>query len=199
MPLSKYQAGFTLIEIVLTIVLLSFSAMIMIPIVQGLATVTTPVQRQQAVALGQGLMDEILCKRWDENSPVGGAPIITTETTASVTRGDPATVLPPSPVATVIGVDGVEVRAGFDDVDDYDGFNETDYFNDQTGGNPVHLVNFSRAVTVRYISSTTIDITAVNPAGTTSAGSATDSKRVVITVTTPTGETFDFVALACNF
>jgi MSHA pilin protein MshD len=201
MSLIKQQSGFTLIEIIMTILLPSFSAMIIIPIVQAMLTVTTPVQRQQAVSLGQGLMDEILSKRWDENTPLGGAPICTTTETRENYRGTagnwPSDCTPVSNRASAISAEG-ETRAIFDDVDDYDDFiTETNTFTDQTGINAVTLPGFSRTVAVTYIDSNASPITTTDPVA--SAAATTDTKRIVVTVTTPTGESLDFVALACNF
>lgn len=195
MSLSKQQPGFTLIEIIMTILLLSFTAMIIIPIVQAMLTVTTPVQRQQAVSLGQGLLDEILSKRWDENSPAGGAPICTSETSVN-SRAAGSWPLDCTITASAISAEG-ETRVVFDDVDDYNGFTETDTFTDQTGVNAVALPGFSRTVTVTYIDSNASPITATTPGS--SVAATTDTKRIVVTVTTPTGEILDFVALVCNF
>ena len=180
----KKAAGFTLIELVLTIVILGFSAVIIIPFFSAITHSPDPVLREKAIALGQAMMDEIMAKKWDENSPVGGGPLNTSEST----RG---TIMP----APVLGKDGTETRPDYDDVDDYlDIPLEQDNFMDQNG-NIFTLPGYTRQVAVDYIASSSLSIThnlplaSVNP---------TDTKRVVVTVTSPLGETFYFVAVVCN-
>ncbi|MFC1524402.1 prepilin-type N-terminal cleavage/methylation domain-containing protein [Thermodesulfobacteriota bacterium] len=196
---NKALHGFTLIEMVMTIVILGFVSLILIPFFNSITHSPDPIIRERAIALGQGLMDEILSKRWDEVTPSGGGPIRTSESptgSRGLTAGDPqATTI------TAVPEEGAGNRNLFDDVDDYNGFSETDTFSDQTGLNPVSLPGYSRSVLVRYIPSNSSPIEATNPAGTTAGGeaSATDTKRVVVTVESPTEETFRFVAVVCNF
>ncbi|MBU0482347.1 MAG: prepilin-type N-terminal cleavage/methylation domain-containing protein [Proteobacteria bacterium] len=183
------KKGFTLIELIMTIIILGFASLIMIPFVSSIASSPDPVVRQRAISLGQALMDEILAKKWDENTPMGGGPIGPTSESA---RG---TAVP----ASAIGPDGAETRVDYDDVDDYDGLAATGNFVDQNNS-PFTLAGYSRSAAIRYIASTTSTITAANPVGTSAGGaSATDTKRIVVTVTSPRGETFELVALKCNY
>ena len=64
------QQGFTLIELILTIVILGFAALILIPLVESIIHSPDPMIRQKAVSFGQALMDEVISKRWDENTPI---------------------------------------------------------------------------------------------------------------------------------
>lgn len=189
------RQGFTLVEIVITIIVLGAVAGVLLPFFNAIIHSPDPVMRERAISLGQAMMDEIVAKRWDENSPMGGGPICTVESPSQATR--PTLIDACATVATPagsFGPDGAEARTDFDDVDDYHTINETDNFTDQDGTTFV-LTGYSRQVTVRYIASTTTAIDQNTPA----APGTTDSKLVVVTVTSPLGETFNFVAVACNF
>ncbi len=189
-PLSP-DFGFSLIELVMTIVILGFLSMILLPFITSITRSPDPMIRQQAVALGQALMDEILAKRWDENTPIGSGPIgPTTESARGLTVA-----------ASTIGRDGGEVvnnRTNWDDVDDYDGHTNTGTFRDQNN-NTFTLTGYSRQVTVTYIPSNSNPVEADNPAGVTASAQATDTKRVVVSVTSPLQETFNLVMVSCNF
>ena len=187
--------GFTLIELIMAIIILSFSSMIMIPFVRSISDSPDPVIRQRAISIGQALMDEILAKKWDENSPMGGGPICSTESPDQATR--PSLVDACVTQATLVAGLGseTETRVNFDDVDDYNGLSETDNFVDQNN-TPLTIRGYSRSAAVDYIASNSSSITSNSP---TSAVTATDTKRIVVTVTSPRGENFELVALKCNY
>lgn len=196
------QQGFTLIELLMTIVILGFTSLILVPFFYSITKSPDPVIRERGVALGQAMMDEILAKKWDENTPLGGGPIITDETPASapgnrlagyITRHpaySPATATTPSLDVGEIAGD----RSNWNDVDDYNNHQETDTFRDQNN-NSFALKGYSRQVNVGYINSNTNPITtdtAFLAAGTT------DTKLIKVTVATPTNERLTFVAVVCN-
>lgn len=186
--------GFTLLEIVITIVILGAVAGILVPFFNAITHSPEPVIRERATSLGQAMMDEIMAKRWDTNTPMGGGPICTGESPSQATRPTliDACVTTATPVAS-LGPEGAELRTNFDDVDDYNGINETNNFTDQNGAAFV-LTGYRRQVSMRYIASATnpIDQSTLAAAGTT------DTKLVVVAITSPLGETFNFVAVACN-
>ncbi|MCK5405450.1 MAG: prepilin-type N-terminal cleavage/methylation domain-containing protein [Desulfobulbaceae bacterium] len=183
------ESGFTLIELVITIVIMGFIATIMIPFIQSITHSPDPMIRQQAIALGQALMDEILAKRWDENTPLGGGPLNTGESS----RG--------AAVATAVAslINEGEARTAYDDIDDYNdpSMDVIDTFSDQAGG-AFTMTGFSRSVRVEYIPSNAATIDADTPSAVTSGNPTTDTKRIVVTVTSPLGEAFNFVAVECN-
>lgn len=194
------QLGFTLIEFIMTIVLLGFTLTLLIPFFQAIEHSSDPIVRERTVALGQALMDEILSRRWDENTRVGGGPICTGE--SGTGRGSTVygTALDcgsgTAPLASVVGSDGVTNRQLYNDVDDYnDMAAELDTFQDQANVSFTYP-GYSRSVQVDYVdsNSSSIDETTSTP-----AFSTTDTKRIRVTVTNPLGENFVFVALACNF
>jgi MSHA pilin protein MshD len=181
---TRHNQGFTLIEIVLTIVILGAVAGILVPFFNAIVHSPDPAIRERAISLGQAMMDEIMAKRWDENTPMGGGPLNTAESTRGTTSA--------TPVAN-LGVDAGENRTTLDDVDDYSGINEVNNFTDQNGAAFV-LTGYSRQVAVRYIASNSNPIDQNTPA----AGVTTDTKLVVVRITSPLGEVFNFVAVACN-
>lgn len=197
----KTSSGFTLIEIVITIIILGAVAGILVPFFNAITHSPDPEIRERAISLGQAMMDEIMAKRWDENTPMGGLPICTGESPNIVTRPklvDPTCGITatPQPVLTASFVAEEALRQDYDDVDDYDGLNElAGNFHDQNGI-AFTLPGYSRTVEVRYIASNAPSIDRNTLAA--SAGTTTDTKRVVVTITSPLNETFYFVAVACN-
>jgi MSHA pilin protein MshD len=201
----RLNRGFTLIEIVLTIVILGAVAGILVPFFNAIVRSPDPVIRERAISLGQAMMDEIMAKRWDENTPFGGGPVVTGETLAA----NGTTCIPcdgnrlfcficrnPGYVpgaAGAVGNDGDGNRIDFDDVDDYNGLNEADNFTDQNGA-AFAMPGYRRQVTVSYIASATDPIDQNTPA----AAGITDTKLVLVTIRSPLGEVFNFIAVACN-
>jgi len=210
----KASPGFTLIEIVLTIVILGAVAGILVPFFTAIVHSPDPEIRERAISLGQAMMDEIMAKKWDKNTPMGGGPLITG---AGETEAADGTVCTPTPYSctgnrlycficqnpgytpgTASDINPVYNAAGrvdFDAVEDYNGLDETNTFIDQNGA-PATLTGYRRQVTVRYITSFSDPITQDLPTG--SLVAHTDTKRVVVTITSPIGEVFNFVAVACN-
>lgn len=191
--------GFTLIELIITLVLLSFTLALLIPFFQAVGRSSDPIVRERTMALGQSLMDEILSRRWDENTPVGGGPVCSGEGgtgRGTTVYGTPLDCTSPGGlVASAIGDDGAGSRMVYNDIDDYDSMApETDNFLDQAGVTFTYD-GYGRSVQVDYVPSflATVDKNTPSAAGTT------DTKRVRVTVTNPLGESYVFVALACNF
>lgn len=168
--------GFTLMELIITILIVSLGAGVIYSFLEAILASPEPTLRARAVVLGQGLMDEIVAKRWDENSPLGGG----NATTPSTSLGPDA---------------GEIVRSQYDDVDDYNGFSEEETFSDQEG-NSFTVKGVKRWVTVDYIPDSATEIHYNIPA---TATGPTNSKRIVVTVETSTGERFRFVSVRCNY
>ncbi len=170
------ETGFSLIELIITIIVISLGAGVIYSFLEAVVSSPEPSLRARALALGKGLMDEIVAKRWDENSPLGGG-----NTTSP---------------STTLGPDGGETdRTLYDDVDDYNGFSEQDTFSDQEG-NTIQVQGVRRWVRVDYIqdSANTIDKDTPSP-----STSPTNTKRIVVSVSTPSGEEFRLVATRCNY
>ncbi len=208
---SAANRGFTLIEIVLTIVILGAVTGILVPFFNAIVHSPDPAIRERAISLGQAMMDEIMAKRWDENTPMGGGPVITSETLAD---DGSACTTPPTPCTgnrlncfvcrnpgyipgtASTGFNDGETRIDYDDIDDYNGYKEEkDALKYDQNGNSFPLPGYSREVTVRYILSGSASITAETD---NAGGLTTDTKLVVVKIISPMNETFYFVAVACN-
>lgn len=100
---SLTQKGATLVELVMTIVIISIAIAGVVGAFSLIAGRSAdPLNQTRAVTLAQLYMDEILAKRFADDSPVGGGQATT-------------------PDCGNIGSDTGESRNDFDDVDDYDG------------------------------------------------------------------------------
>ncbi len=134
------QGGLTLIEMVLTILILSIAlVMISSMLAGGLGRTSDTTQELRSVALAQSYLDEILGKRFDENSAPRGIPPCSGTCTAEGS----------------FGPDGGEQREDYDDVDDYHGLDEGDGqvnpLQDAAGATRTGYDNFRVQVSVRYI------------------------------------------------
>ena len=170
------EKGFSLLELIITILIVSLGAGIIFSYMGAIVRSPEPTLRYKALALATGLMDEIVAKRWDETSPLGGG-----NTTSP---------------STSLGPDAGETdRTRYDDVDDYNGFKESDTFTDQDG-KTFTVQGITREATVDYISDSSNNIDASSPS---SSSSPTNTKRIVVKVTTPGGEEFSLVTVRCNY
>lgn len=167
------SCGFTLIEIIVSIVIFSIlMALVTAIFAPNMVRGTDPLFSVRATELGQSYLDEIIGKRYAENSVPGNG------VRCGETGG-------PGACTTPLGKDGAETRATFDDVDDYDGLNETSA-TDSNGNLRAGYAGFAVAVSVAY-------------AGTDLGLSLNDAKRVNVTVTAPHGGAFVFSAYKANF
>lgn len=179
------QRGFSLVEMVVTIVVMAI-------VLTGVALVfyTTvrqspePLLNMRAAALGQAYLDEILPKRYDENSGQGGIPRCdSTDPGAkpcSTTLGpDVSPTNPPNP----------ETRAQYDDVDDYNGLNESPP-RDALGNVLPGYANYRVQVSVVYAGN--------GPDG-LGLANLQDAKLITVTVTTPSGDRMVFSAYRVNY
>ena len=104
--MNAVQRGATLVELVMTIVIISVA---IAGVVGAFGLITSrsadPLNQTRAVELAQLYMDEIITKKYDDNTPPGGVPKYSGSCN--------------------IGPDSGESRGTFDDVDDYDGLNDS--------------------------------------------------------------------------
>ncbi len=136
------QGGLTLIEMVLTILILSIAlVMISSMLAGGLGRTSDTTQELRSVALAQSYLDEILGKRFDENSAPRGIPPCSTGVTVACDGS--------------LGPEPGELREDYDDVDDYHGLDEGDGqvnpLRDAAGATRTGYDNFRVQVSVRYI------------------------------------------------
>jgi MSHA pilin protein MshD len=140
------HGGVTLVEMVVVIVILAIALttitqMVSQATVQGAFT----YDETMAIELGQSYVSEIMGRRYDENSPLGGVP--------------PCGA--PSAAACSTSFNDGESRANYDDVDDYDGLDELPQRVDGSGGVEARggYENFRVAVSVSQATSTAKRIT----------------------------------------
>ncbi len=175
----RAQSGFTLVEIIIGMVVLAISLTIISGILGPMYVKSAdPWHQVRAAELGQGVMNEILSRSYDESSSRSGSLLRCDET------GAPAC----SPEAA-FGPDGAESRASFDDVDDYHGLDQTgDAIRNSLDESLAGLYNAYRVrVAVSYRG--------------TELGLADNrrAKRIDVTVTTPTGFDILFSAYKGNW
>ena len=105
------QAGFTLVELIIGIVVMAISfAMITSFVMPTTVQSANQIHQIRAAELGQSMLNEILAKSFDENSDHAGGVIRCGQTTP--VAGAPCST------ATALGSDG-ETRELYNDVDDY--------------------------------------------------------------------------------
>lgn len=164
--------GFTLIEMVITIVVISIALAAMLgAFSSAMSHSADPMWRNKTIKLAQLYLDEILSKRFDENSPVGGVP------------ANAATS------CTSLGKDGAEIRATYDDVDD---------FHNTTDTTPVGASGSLDASYANYLIA--VDITCDDADGAVNrSGSNVHAKRIKVSITPPGQSTMVFYAYKGNY
>ncbi|MCK5334506.1 MAG: hypothetical protein KAQ67_00005 [Gammaproteobacteria bacterium] len=112
---SNSQSGLSLIEAIIFILILSIalSAIISAYIYMTRYSANSMLNLR-TVELSQALMDEILSKGYDENTPVGGG-CVDGYASSSCTSGTTAQAL----LLANFGINAGETRSRFDDIDDY--------------------------------------------------------------------------------
>lgn len=100
------QRGVTLVETIVFIVVVSIALVALIRVFNaGVSQSVDPLVRIRALELGQAQMDEILARKYDENTPTGGVPACD------------------SPDGLVCA--GIAADTDYDDVGDYNGYTNT--------------------------------------------------------------------------
>ncbi|WP_201327162.1 type IV pilus modification PilV family protein [Thermotomaculum hydrothermale] len=165
--------GFTLIETVISIVIVSVAIVGILSVIYNVEQKgIDPVMELKACELGQAMLDEIMLKRWDEDTPLGGGHIDTS-------------------LANIGTESGESNREDFDDVDDYDGYSDgtsSEPLKDEEGNVLSGFTGFSRSVTVSF----------EKPNGAPSGIDVKNYKKVTVKVTLPTGEEINFVSYKTN-
>lgn len=186
--------GTTLVELIVTIVILSVAlAGVTFAIQGGLLRSSDPMVQLRAVALAQAYIDEIMGKRFDEKSANSGIP--------------PCRASAPPPRQCTaegsFGPDGAETRDRFDDVDDYHGLDEgdgqPDPLQDAEGNTRDGYDNFRVQVEVRYID-LGVDEDEENLSIDNELNDEEDAKLVTVTVSFRSmADGFKFSAYKSNF
>lgn len=153
MSIRNRQQGLTLIELVVTIVILAIALVIITQMMnRGLSRSSDTLIELRTATLAKAYIDEILGKRFDENSANNGVP--------PCRAPDGPGGVPANRECTVFGSfgsDGGETRSRFDDVDDYTNINEGEGpgvlnpLQDAEGNTRTGYDGFQVVIDVRYI------------------------------------------------
>lgn len=108
------RRGFTLIELIIYILVFSLGVTVILMLLpQILASGSNSTIRLRGVQVAQAVMEEILAKKWDENTPNGGGPV-----TLPLLPSPPGALGPENPPENTM--------AKYNDVDDYHGISAMD-------------------------------------------------------------------------
>lgn len=174
--LSNKHRGFTLVEIIIGIVVLSISLAIV-------STLIVPTEEQsadnllqiKAAELGQSYLNDITSRAFDHNSDMAGG---------RIRCGEPNAI--DNPCSVVLGPEPGETNRNlFNDVDDF--HNYTSNSDAIDGGLDAGYRNFTVEVTVVY-AGLELELADNNLA-----------KKITVTVTTPLGTPIDFATYKTNF
>ena len=172
------QQGFTLIETIIGIVVLSISFSIFTTLIYPLSTQSAEqVHQIRAAELGQSMINEIIAKAFDENSDMSGGLVRCGEAGTTCTE------------SSNLGYEPGESRATFDDVDDY--HNLTVIESSLAEGLEDIYVGFE------------LNVNVINDSNYDGVNDGTDNnftaKLITVTVTTPQQFNFDFAVYRVNF
>ena len=177
--------GFTLIEIIVGIVVLSISlAIISTLIVPAEEKSADQIHQVKAAELGQSFLNDISSRAFDENSDMAGG---------RLRCGEPKLNGDPNPCSTILGPEdgnggrldkGETNRSLFNDVDDF--HNYSAHFNADNQGLHSGYDNFDIEIKVTYDGA--------------SLGLANNlAKRITVNITTPLGTAIEFATYKANY
>jgi MSHA pilin protein MshD len=167
--------GFTLIEMVIVIVVLALG-LVGVTLVINRTVLQSPqaLVQTRAMELAQAYLDDILAKRFDENSGQGGLPRCS------------STDHNQKPCSATLGAEE-GIRSDYDDVDDYDGISD----------DPPLALSTDTALDRYDGYSVSVDVTqAGNELGYADNARA---KRITVSVTTPLGNSVPVSAYRVNY
>lgn len=195
-PLLRHgQKGISLVETIVAIVVLAIALIGVASSIQsGVTRSANTIVELRAVALAQSYLDEILGKRFDENTRPRGTPPCRAGSSRTCTDKADFGSNYTTPVES-----GENSRSRLDDVDDYDGMvegdGETRPLEDADGNEREGYENFKVEVTVDYILGTEPELNKANE-----NTDVHDAKIITVTVSYRGLDTgFDFSAFKSNF
>jgi MSHA pilin protein MshD len=170
------QTGFTLVETIIVIVLVGAMMAGMTSLfMTNVANSHRPYLRQKALAVANAFMDEILRKRWNEVTPLGGGCVNAGSGFCGTGTG-----------AFPIGADGGEARATYDDIDDYHGLNQSPP-QDSSGTDMPGFTGY------------TVNVSVVQPGASWNSVPAADVRLITVSVTSSSNETIAVSTYRVNF
>ncbi len=172
---SSRQRGLTLIELVITIVVLGIALSALVSaLTTGIGRSAQPMWEGKALELSQAYLDEILAKKFDDQTPLGGGQVLAAAAPCTASNEGQA-------------------RSLFDDVDDYHGVSDT----------PPTLIDSFMDMT-RY-TKYQVDVSVVcagTQLGASNGNLWTDNslaKRITVSISVPSGEMRSVTVYKGNF
>jgi len=105
----RFQSGVSLLELVVFIVVVSIALGALFSVFNhSIINSVDPMVNVRALECAQAKLDEVIARKFDENTPTGGVPACG------------------SAEAAAVACSGIAVDAGFDDIGDYNGQNFVD-------------------------------------------------------------------------
>ncbi len=180
------KRGFTLVELVVGIVVLAIAMIIMNTLlISQSKDALEPLYRLRASQLGQGIMQDVLARAYDEQSDHNGGLYRCSEV------WDSDNILHPCTTLAGFGVDHESGESegehqNFNDVDDFitDGFQPASDYGDILGDDLSSQYN-------NYYIDIAVEFFNIN--------NGNDSKKIIITIKTPSNEELRFSALKGNY
>lgn len=166
------QQGVTLVELVISIIILSIAVVALLSSFSlSIGSSADPLWRNKTLKLAQLYLDEILAKKYDESTPIGGVPALAT------------------PTCTGLGPEGSEVRATYNDVDDYHGI---------TNAVPSSLTGALDSSYADYLITITVRCEG-GEVGADGAPTDNHAKKITVIVTPPNENPVTFAVYKGNF
>jgi MSHA pilin protein MshD len=183
------QQGFTLIETIVGIVVLSIAFSIFTTLIYPLANQSAEqVHQIKAAELGQSMINEILGKAFDENSDMSGGFYRCGE---DQNNDGEIKALDGETCSDVLNNEEADARELFDDVDDYNGL--TIIQSSLGGSDSLGDMYVGYQVNVKVINDSDYD------GDNDGADNNYTAKLITVTITTPQDFDFDFSVYRVNF
>jgi MSHA pilin protein MshD len=187
-PTKASQQGFTLIEIIVGIVVLSIAFSIFTSLIYPLANQSAKqVHQIKAAELGQSMINEILAKAFDDNSDMAGGIYRCGED--SNNDFEIKEIDGEVECSTTMGAEGSEEREQFDDVDDYNNLS----IMANSLGDSLNDIYVGYQINVQVINDSDYD------GDHDGDDDISTAKLITVTVTTPQDFDFVFAVYRANF
>ena len=186
---NRSQQGLSLIELIIGIVVLAIALSLVTAVLGPLYVKSTdPWHQVRATELGQSMLNDIMARSFDQQSPRSGSMLRCGESGApacTVQNGDGSWPADPGETAP-------DNRLRFNDVDDFDNFTANGSLLTNILAEDLADVyrNYQLQVSVRY--ATAADVTGI-------ALAPDQVKVITVTVTTPTGSALQFSSVKGNW
>ena len=201
-PSKASQQGFTLIEIIVGIVVLSIAFSIFTTLIYPLANQSAKqVHQIKAAELGQSMINEIIAKAFDDNSDMSGGIYRCGEDSnndgeINVEDGEAECTKEIEMGVEESEPGELEKREQFDDVDDYHGLSYNDSSNMESSlgeGDPLNDIYVGYKINVQVINDSDYD------GDHDEDDNEYTAKLITVTITTPQDFDFVFAVYRANF